>query len=295
MASLVQRFDHLVVAVRDLDAAVARWRHLGLDVQPGGRHPGVGTHNVIVRFGTDYLELLAVHDPAEARAGGLMAPLLSLLERREEALAGLCLASEEIDDLARRLAAAGLDYVGPTAMSRQRPDGRRLGWRLLLPRGGPWRCPLPFFIRWDEPDDVRLQWERPGEHPLGASAVAAVSLLVPDLAQALTLYHEVLGLPLEGEDGVPELAARRARLRLGECLLELLAPVAAGEAREELDALGPGPFRACLRVGDMATAAAYLSQRGGSLAPEPGLPGGQRLVSPGLGVRLALIQGPGGR
>jgi catechol 2,3-dioxygenase-like lactoylglutathione lyase family enzyme len=291
MSALVERFDHLVVAVRDLEEGRQRWGRLGLDVRPGGSHPGLGTHNAIARFGADYIELLAVRDPAEARAGGLMVPVLSLLEHRHEAMAGLCLATADIEALARALARAGLPYRGPTAMSRRRPDGRVLGWRLLVPEGGPWRRPVPFFIQWDDPDDVRLQWERPGEHPLGASGVAAVSFLVPDLARARALYRDILGFSLEGEDEVAELGARRARLCLGECLLELLAPTAAGEAKEELEALGPGPFRLCLRVRDLAAAAAYLRAQGASLAPEPGLPGGRRVGAPGLAVRLALVQG----
>ena len=53
------RFDHLVVAVEDLDEAAARWRAAGLPAERGGRHP-VGTENVLVR-GPEraYVELIA--------------------------------------------------------------------------------------------------------------------------------------------------------------------------------------------------------------------------------------------
>ena len=52
------RFDHLVIAVRDLDAAIARYQHLGFEVTPGGKHTGRGTYNALIRFGLDYIELI---------------------------------------------------------------------------------------------------------------------------------------------------------------------------------------------------------------------------------------------
>ena len=59
---MITRFDHLVIAARDLDAASQRFRALGFEVRPGGEHPGQGTRNAIVRFGLDYIELLAIRD-----------------------------------------------------------------------------------------------------------------------------------------------------------------------------------------------------------------------------------------
>ena len=66
------RLVQVIVLVEDLDVA-RRWATgAGLVALDGGRHPGRGTANVIVPFGVEYLELLAVVDPDEARssAGG---------------------------------------------------------------------------------------------------------------------------------------------------------------------------------------------------------------------------------
>lgn len=82
---LVPRFDHAVVGVRDLDAAIAHWREkLGFEARPGGRHGG-GTHNGIVRFGTDYVELISVFDRAAVLASGVADTnaLLDLIDRDE--------------------------------------------------------------------------------------------------------------------------------------------------------------------------------------------------------------------
>jgi len=63
---MITRLDHAVIAVRNLDEAIGHYRSLGFDVSPGGHHTGQATHNAIVRFGLDYLELLSIYDASEA-------------------------------------------------------------------------------------------------------------------------------------------------------------------------------------------------------------------------------------
>jgi hypothetical protein len=53
--------DHVVVAVRDLDAAAAQWKRMGFTLSPRGTHsPQMGTANYTIMFGEDYLELIGV-------------------------------------------------------------------------------------------------------------------------------------------------------------------------------------------------------------------------------------------
>ena len=56
--------DHLVFAAPDLEEGV---RHveslLGVEMSPGGRHAGFGTHNRLIGFGeTSYMEVVGI-DP----------------------------------------------------------------------------------------------------------------------------------------------------------------------------------------------------------------------------------------
>jgi catechol 2,3-dioxygenase-like lactoylglutathione lyase family enzyme len=211
VAASTRRLDHVVVAVRDLDAAIASYRALGFDVRPGGRHTGRGTHNAIIRFGLDYLELIAVRDEAEARRGGRSELLDSVAAG--EGLVAYALATDDIEAEARGLAAAGMTAIGPFAMERQRPDGSRLSWRLVIPGDGSYRRPWPFFIQWDQPDAERLARDGGAAHPNGASGIRSVAVGAHDLGAARQLYGGTIGLPPSGPDGF---AAGDARIVLAE-------------------------------------------------------------------------------
>jgi hypothetical protein len=145
-------FDHVVIAVADLDAAANRmYGNHGLGSVPGGRHPGHGTGNRIVPLGPDYLELMAVLDPEEA-AESPMGRWVTRSIAEGDRIGALCLRTDDIEATASRL---GLE---PTPMSRHTPDGRLLSWRLAgvdraLAEG------LPFFIQWDTD-------EHPGRVPV---------------------------------------------------------------------------------------------------------------------------------
>ncbi|WP_206680665.1 VOC family protein [Neoaquamicrobium sediminum] len=59
------RIDHLVLAVRDLDAAADFYRRLGFQVGQRNRHPW-GTENLLIQFEMSFLELITVGDDPDA-------------------------------------------------------------------------------------------------------------------------------------------------------------------------------------------------------------------------------------
>jgi glyoxalase-like protein len=168
--------DHVLLAVRDLDAA-AKWirEQHGLTALPGGRHPGVGTANMIVPLGDDYLELIAMVDPAEA-AG----PLRARLDEAPESGASIATWAVRVTDieaLKQRLGAAGIATEGPLPGSRRRPDGTLLEWRTLRVGSGT-EPAIPFFIEWkvaagDHPGAA------PVEHPAGTVLLRGLRLASP--------------------------------------------------------------------------------------------------------------------
>ena len=86
---MVRGVDHMVMAVKDLDAARALYTALGFTVTPTAHHP-FGTKNALVQLHGAFLELLAVDDEAlmpPLEEGGFSFPRFNLafLEKRQGA------------------------------------------------------------------------------------------------------------------------------------------------------------------------------------------------------------------
>src|SRR3954462_9473500 len=130
-----------MIAVPELDLGVDTYRRLGFSVQPGGKHPGMGTHNAIAFNDEDYLELIAIRDRDEyARSHRWNG--VELVERG----GGLRYLIVQSDDLAADVAAMrgrGVDVGNVAEGERRTPSGRERRWRCALL--GP-RNPLPLFF-----------------------------------------------------------------------------------------------------------------------------------------------------
>ena len=241
---MITRFDHAVIAVPNVDDAIDAYSALGFDVAAGGRHPSIGTQNAIVRFGLDYLELLAVEDFAQARASGPFGAELAEFLEQGGGLVGFVLASSDLDQQSTGLSAIDQAHAGPFAMDRERPDGRRLAWRLVIPGNSPWRKTWPFLIEWETPDGDRLSWDSPGDHSNGECGVAGIELIVENIEAAKQFYEQGLGLRAVAH------APRSATYVLGQFTLYVSEPADVLQ-RDELKSRGPGPFRLLLesRVG----------------------------------------------
>jgi catechol 2,3-dioxygenase-like lactoylglutathione lyase family enzyme len=105
--------DHVVVAVRNLDAAEAAWARLGFTLSPRGTHSahlGSGNHTIV--FGEDYIELLGILNETEHNK-----PTVAFLKDRE----GIERTAFTTDDAAAGVAelkARGLAGGGPLSFSR---------------------------------------------------------------------------------------------------------------------------------------------------------------------------------
>jgi hypothetical protein len=130
------RIDHVVYAVRDLDATAERFRRdFGLDSVVGGRHEGWGTANRIVPLGEQYVELLAVVDAAEAEATMFGRRVLERIEAGDGWYT-LALATDDVVMIGERL------ELEIDAASRERPDGEVCdgGWPGSTTRGASRGC-----------------------------------------------------------------------------------------------------------------------------------------------------------
>src|SRR5260370_17170454 len=115
--------DHILLPVADLEegAHTLRERH-GLQAIPGGRHPKLGTANMIVPLGRQYLELIAIADPQEAATSRLGKRVTRAVDEGRM-FVDWALRTRSVDSLRGNLLAAGWDLPPPWAGRRTRPDG----------------------------------------------------------------------------------------------------------------------------------------------------------------------------
>ena len=187
--------DHLVVAVRSVEAAAAIVeRDLGLAVTGGGRHEAMGTYNRLAFLGDTYLELIGVFDRDLVRSSGSFAvarAALDQLDARGEGLATYALAVDDVAAEVSRLRSAGSPVGDPVPGSRRRPDGEVVRWTCAFPELGPERP--PFLIEheaagseWgDAVRAARAAFRHPGG---GAVRLASLELPAPDAAAVADAY-----------------------------------------------------------------------------------------------------------
>ncbi len=193
------QLDHLVDAVADLEVG-RRWFAERLGVEPafGGAHPGRGTHNALASLGSSYVELIAPDPGQPPPSGGRPFGLDDVSGPGLVAFAVRPDQGGSIDDLVAAARAAGHDPGDPVAMSRRRPDGSELHWRLTLPTPGD---VLPFFIDWGSA-------EMPSATAPGGLALEGLEVVGPDpgalrsLLAALDLLGDDVVVGAAGEPGL---------------------------------------------------------------------------------------------
>jgi catechol 2,3-dioxygenase-like lactoylglutathione lyase family enzyme len=229
--------DHIVIGVKDLDAAMKDYQRLGFTVVPGGRHP-VGTYNGLIAFADgSYIELISFYrDNPDHRWWAAL--------KQGEGLIDFCMQTGDLGGDTEKFRRAGVQMDDPVPWSRTRPDGYELKWRLSLAYGCH-RGVAPFLIEDVTPRNERVP--REVEHPNGASGIAAVLVAVDDLRVIASWYEAVLGghgKNVERE----EMKAQGVAFSIGALRLELLAAADDSSAvAAQLRERGPSPLAAALR------------------------------------------------
>jgi catechol 2,3-dioxygenase-like lactoylglutathione lyase family enzyme len=196
------RLDHMLLAVRDLDTATFDFRQrLGMNVVVGGVHPGRGTHNSLVHFGSAYLELIAVNDPSQERAQAFVRHL-----EGGDAPYTFAIAVADLEAASKELVRRGLRVDQIKDGSRKTPEGVLLKWRaaqvLPGPGGpGPESPPLPFMIQWVG-DQAGTGWFRDrvvqGRHPVPWASAHALIVATRDPIGLAREYTRLFGWEVGG-------------------------------------------------------------------------------------------------
>lgn len=271
-SSTLPGIDHVVILVRDLDAAEAAFRRLGFDPTPRGFH-SIGTQNHCLMFGSDYLELLSVVTPHPVT--GYFSDFL--VER--EGAAAIAFASDDAEATWRGFTQRGIAADPPVEFARPvtRKDGTRdARFRVVqLPVEATPGC-RAFVCQHFTPELVWLpEYQR---HPLGVTGIAWVEISGEDPAAIAEAYARVAGGVVTVDGGVPCVALRGAVLRFS-------AGTAAGGSVPRIESVG-------LRVSDVDGAAETLTRRGIAFERD-GQRGGGLALPATLGVKLMLVRESG--
>ena len=190
------QIDHIVIAVRDFEAAAARLKaKFGLTATSGGTHP-MGTANWVVPLEPpQYMELLGVGDEDVMMANEFGRRVVAVLESGDELMAW-AIGVDDIDAVGQRLQRP----VFPGQW--EAPDGSVGRWRNVF-ADMKYFGDLPFFIHYDsrvrEPAPVpgaitsievggnrdrMLEWIGSEELPIsfkgGEPGLSAVTIELPD-------------------------------------------------------------------------------------------------------------------
>jgi methylmalonyl-CoA/ethylmalonyl-CoA epimerase len=103
----VRRFDHITIAVNDLDAAIETFtRCFNLQAKDRRRVEHLGMENVFLPFGDGAIELAAPLKDADAADH-----VERFLERRGEGMMNLCLTVEDVDAAITHLKKCGVRVI----------------------------------------------------------------------------------------------------------------------------------------------------------------------------------------
>ncbi|MDE1996704.1 MAG: VOC family protein, partial [Rhizobiaceae bacterium] len=211
--------DHIVIAVADLERAVADYQSLGFTVYPGGVHHGGVSHNALVVFADGaYFEIIAYRQTAPANRWW------QVLTQAGEGIVDFAFLPQDTETDLKIVRARGLEIEGPTAGGRLRPDGVRIEWQIARPA----TTDLPFWCGDVTPRDLRVPTGEVRSHANGVTGISGLRVAVADLAASTERYRALIG---------PEAVSLRdgiTRIALATSIIELVGPDS-DEARRHLE------------------------------------------------------------
>ncbi len=255
------RIDHIMICVPDLERGMAQYRKMGFNVHAGGSHPGKGTHNAIALNKADYLELLAINDPAEQQAAASWGKDLPAYIKAGGGIRFVILQSDDLDADVAAMRGRGVDVGDALEGSRKTPGGAVNRWKAAYL--GP-KNPLPlFFIQHLTPmEERRKQAPDPGEHPNGVLHIERAYIVVKNLEESVALYGKVLGIPDPRIYKGTVIMSHMAVFQYANTGLTIAHPYAPGPAASALETRGEGPFQTLFRTSSMGAAARWMEKNG---------------------------------
>jgi len=212
--------DHIVIAVRDLGAAVRAYETV-LGRAPSWRAEAQGGGAEVAAFG---LANVAVELLAPSGEGAMAERLRAVLHAEGEGLASLAFAVDDVEWAHRRLARLGLEPEPVTAAeSADRMSGARRRWRRTRASTAATHGVRIFLIQQGAPPPAPV-----AAGPAAVTGLDHVVIRTPDPERAAALYGARLGLDMRLDRSNPQWGSRLMFFRCGDLIVEIAHDLAAG-------------------------------------------------------------------
>jgi catechol 2,3-dioxygenase-like lactoylglutathione lyase family enzyme len=260
---MLRSFDHVTIAVQDIDAATERYRQLfGSEPIWRGGDSGAGTSAALFALSNGSVELVGASVDSAENEG-----LRALLADRGEGVQAIALGTEDADALSTQLRARGLAATRPQEGSSEDATGAVRRFRTVELSTRTTRGLSVFAVERPDLAALRSVTPTPGDC-LDALDHVVIRTSAPDAA--IALYERGLGirLALDREFG----ARRMLFFRIGGVTLEVVHDSALAES----DAF----YGVAYRARDLAAAHARLRVAGFAVTePRPGNKPGTHVFS----------------
>ena len=224
---MIERIDHLIVAVKDLEAAEDNYKKIfGHDPVWRGAHESLGTKNSIFNFNNLYFELLA------ANGKGAGASLVnSSIEENGEGLAGLVFGSDNIETTKQQLSSKGYELSALALGEGFDEDaGKKRTWESLFLPNEITRGLFSFAIEHKTGKlDLLDRFTSDCVHKLDH-----VVINTNDAEGFIRVYEKDLGIRLALDQTVEKWGGRMLFFRLNQTTIEVIARPDEGLSKDSL-------------------------------------------------------------
>ena len=224
---MIERIDHLIVAVKDLEAAEDNYKKIfGHDPVWRGAHESLGTKNSIFNFNNLYFELLA------ANGTGAGASLVNTsIEENGEGLAGLVFGSDNIETTKQQLSSKGYELSGLALGEGFDEDaGKKRTWESLFLPNEITRGLFSFAIEHKTGKlDLLDRFKSDCVHKLDH-----VVINTNDAEGFIRVYEKDLGIRLALDQTVEKWGGRMLFFRLNQTTIEVIARPDEGISKDSL-------------------------------------------------------------
>lgn len=155
------RYDHIIHYVDNLK----NFKYPGeiLKISSGGKHHKFGTFNRLSYINENYIELIDVEDKeklnkeAKTEEGRVAFATKIVQDHYKQGFKTIALRTSNIELIKQSLEERNIDTIGPVEMHRENKKGDKVNWKLLYIADPDYMVKPPFFIEWEEREEVHNQ------------------------------------------------------------------------------------------------------------------------------------------